>query len=69
VTEPGQAVSVEKAVAAATVAVSSPVSSGEVNISELMKQIEVPVELKHRPQEAVKYQMEQLKKKVIHLIA
>ncbi len=56
----------KNSVNAAVLAKTVPAATGttEMNMAEMLKQIEVPKELRGNPQEAVKYQMEQLKKKV-----
>jgi len=49
------------------IATTTPVTSESagLNAAELLKQIEIPKELRSNPQEAAKYQMEMLRKKVI----
>jgi hypothetical protein len=39
-------------------------SPSSVNVNDILKNIEIPIDLKRNPAEASKYQMEQLRKKV-----
>ena len=54
--------SITNTVLATTTPVTS--ESAGLNAAELLRQIEIPKELRMNPQEAAKYQMEMLRKKV-----